>query len=916
MPSSSSEFWRAVGPYLDQALDMPEEERSVWLAQVREQNPEMAATLEKLLQEHRELAQEQFLEHSPIPPGELATMAGQTVGAYTLLSPIGQGGMSSVWLAERSDGRFDRRVAVKFLNLSLLGRAGGERFRREGSILGLLAHANIAELLDAGVSAAGQPYLVLEHVDGEPIDHYCDGRQLAVERRVRLFLDVLAAVAHAHGNLIVHRDIKPSNVLVRVDGQVKLLDFGIAKLLEEERQAAAATLLTLDGGSVLTPEYAAPEQVTGRAVTTATDVYGLGVLLYVLLSGQHPAGPGPHSPAKLVEAIVHTEPPRLSQAVADTGKDPESLARNAALRSSAPDKLRRSLAGDLDTIVGKALKKEPGERYSSVTAFADDLKRYLAHQPIAARPDTLGYRAAKFVRRNRVVVALALLAVIGTLAGVAGTLVQAHTARQERDFALRQLSRAEAINELNTFLLSDAAPSGKPFTVNELLARAQRLLERSQGTDEASRVELLVSIGRQYDTQDMEDKARPLLEQAYQLARGLPEPSTRAKASCALASVLSRQGELGRAEALFQEGLQQLPAQPQFVFDRTFCLQRGREVAARRGQYEEAISRIVAAQQVMSSSPFRSDLLELSIFMDLAEAYRDAGKLREADEAFREAARRLSQMGRDDTERAGTLYQNWGLAVDQMGRPRDAEALLRRAIAISQASQSGKNVPPMILVNYARVLRNLNRLPEAARYAERGYAEAQTVGESIVVDQALLMRARIYRDQHDMRRSQAMLAEVEPRLRKNLPPGHIGFAALLAEKAANAEALGDSATAWKLANQALEMAEASHQEEIFYLSRFLFVRSDIELQLNRPREAAADAERVAARVLATIPPGTSSRVLGEADLRLGEALEAQGRTREANSEFQAALKNFQDTLPPDHPQIQLVTGLLRTEQAH
>ena len=236
MSALSPDQWQALSPYLDEALTMADEDLSAWLSSLRTQNPELAAQLETLLLEHRALSEEGFLEKRSVGLPDGLGLAGQEVGVYTLISQIGQGGMGSVWLAERNDGRFERRVAVKFLNIALIGKDGEERFKREGRILALLVHPHIAELIDAGVSHAGQPYLVLEHIEGDHIDRYCDKHRLSVEARIRLVLDVLRAVAQAHANLIVHRDLKPSNVLVRNDGQAKLLDFGIAKLLEGEEQ--------------------------------------------------------------------------------------------------------------------------------------------------------------------------------------------------------------------------------------------------------------------------------------------------------------------------------------------------------------------------------------------------------------------------------------------------------------------------------------------------------------------------------------------------------------------------------------------------------------------------------------------------------------------------------------------------------
>jgi len=438
MHALNPDRWQKVSPYLDEVLAMRAENRARWLASLRERDPESASLVEAALVEHRLLEEEHFLEHSP-PQLPEPVLAGQSFGTYTLISAIGHGGMGSVWLARRNDGRFERQAAVKLLNLALLGRGGEERFKREGRILGQLNHPHIAELLDAGVSSGGQPYLVLEYVDGQHADVYCDEHTRTVEERIRLFLDVLAAVAHAHTNLVVHRDIKPSNVLVTSDGQVKLLDFGIAKLLQDEAQPGAATLLTREAGSALTPQYAAPEQITGEPVTTATDVYALGVLLFVLLTGQHPAGPGPHSTAKLLKVTVETEPPRMSTIVARGGTEAELLVSSASKRGATVERLRRRLQGDLDTIVAKSLKKNPRERYSSVNSMAEDLGRYLRHEPIRARPDAVAYRAGKFLRRYWLPVSAAALVIASLSVGL-------YTASHERTIAERRFSQLRQLS--------------------------------------------------------------------------------------------------------------------------------------------------------------------------------------------------------------------------------------------------------------------------------------------------------------------------------------------------------------------------------------------------------------------------------------------------------------------------------------
>ena len=804
---------------------------------------------------------EEFLQGAAIEPATRPPAAGDALGAYTLLSPIGRGGMGTVWLARRSDGRFDRPAAVKFLSAPL-ARAGHARFRREGAILGRLAHPHIAQLLDAGVTTDGQPYLVLEFVHGVPIDEYCAAHELDTDERVRLFLDVIAAVAYAHASLVVHRDLKPSNVLVGADGRVKLLDFGIAKLLEDEEMGATA--LTRDGGSAMTPEYAAPEQVTGDAVTAATDVYALGVLAYLLLTGAHPTSGTARTPASVIKSIVDVEPRRASDAAP----------RHAASR----------LQGDLDTILAKSLKKAPAERYPTAAALGDDLERYLRQEPVHARPDTLRYRTGKFVRRNRVAVSLAAAAIVATAVGVAGTLLQGARARDERDYAVHELARAEAVNDLDNFVLADAAPGGKAFTVNDLLADAEHIVRR-QRSDDVNRVGMLVQIGLRYLHGDEQTRAHAVLQEAYTQSLQLPDPAVRARAACTFASALS--GEAGgqtRADALYDEAMRELPPGSRFMLDRIYCLQRGSEVAREAGRSREGVARAAEAERLLPNAPFQSDVLALRASMELAEALREDGRQREAAAAFERAAARLTALGREDTQNAGTLFNNWGLALSQLGRTDEAERVLRRAIDISRDNRGDEAVSPMLMVNYARVLRELHRYDEAANYAERAYGKALREGDNVVVNQSLIVRGTTYRERGDLALARQMFDEVEPRLRAHLPPGHIAFASLASERARLAQASGDLPGALTLANHALAIAEASVKaggQGADYIPGILTCRARIEIQLGRIMAATADGERAVALLSPTVEPGKPS-------LPLSQATEVLARAREAAASSQTA----------------------------
>lgn len=900
MSTLSPEQWQLLSPYLDQALAKSDDERASWLGSLGEQDPALAAQLVALLDEHRVLAQEGFLENGRFELPNAPGLAGQTLGPYTVISQIGQGGMGSVWLAERSDGRFERRVAVKFLNLARMGKGGEERFKREGSILGRLTHEHIAELVDAGVSPVGQPYLVLEYVEGDHIDRYCDQRKLDVEARLRLFLEVLTAVTHAHANLIVHRDLKPSNVLVSKDGRVKLLDFGIAKLLEGEGQEGEATLLTVEGGRAMTPEYAAPEQVTGAPVTTATDVYALGVLLYVLLTGQHPAGTDTHTPADLVKAIVDAEPRRPSDIVTPTKANAEAATTNAALRTTTADKLRRMLRGDLDTIVAKTLKKSPPERYASVTALADDLRRYLKHEPISARPDTLSYRTAKFVRRNRTAMVLATLAILALIGGITGTLIQARTARRQRDLAFRQLARAERINDLNQFLLNDAGPSNTPLKVSDLLERAGHIVERENyANDPANHVELLISIGTIYIAKNENEKGLRLLQEAYQLSRKLQEPSARAKAACGLAEALSNQQDYVRAKSLVQEGLRELPNDPQFTFDRVFCLARAAAVFNNSGEFRQAIAFDEAAEKIIENSNFQSNMLKLSVLTNLAGTYRDS-QLRQAIDSFGRVSMLVENLGYDETKTAAGIFSTSGFVFMRAGRPNEAERSFRRAMNIIGED----TVNAWGLQVYASSLRELGRLDEAASYADRACAKAKGNNNPGMLLLSLTERARIYREQRDFPHAAATFSEAEPQLRQALPPGHFFFASFASERSLLAQAAGDIPTARQLADQAVALDEAAigaGKEGEALLPVLLYRRAAIEVETVEPDKAKTDAERALSLLQASLGTDAFSRHIGAAQMALGLALHAQGKTDEARAAFRSAAQHFEKTLGPDHP---------------
>ncbi|HEY6126945.1 MAG TPA: serine/threonine-protein kinase [Candidatus Acidoferrum sp.] len=683
MVSFDPEQWPEVSRYLDDLLSLPESGRAAWLDSLRTKNRELGELLCRLLEDHRVLSNEHFLEQLPDHP--VASLAGQTLGSYKLLLNIGQGGMGDVWLAERSDGRFEKQVAVKLLRFAVASSGGASRFKREGRILAQLTHPNIAELIDAGVTSDGQPYLVLEYVQGRPITQYCDEHKLAIVDRIRLFLDVLSAIACAHANLVVHRDIKPSNVLVSDTGQVKLLDFGIAKLLAEKTDVPIATHLTAEGAGAFTPQFAAPEQVTGGVITTATDIYALGLLLYLLLTGQHSAGSNTQSTAELVKAIVETEPRRASEAVSSSAS-----AEIAGKRGTTREKLRRQLRGDLDTILGKMLKKNVAERYSSVTAVSDDLQRFLNLLPISARPETFAYRAVKFVRRNRAVVALAFLAASALVAGLAGTLIQSRIAREQRDAAVRELARANRVTDFmtNMFKISDPSEArGNSVTAREILDKAAREVDPGLNYDPRLQVEMMQVMANVYRRLGLYSVSQSLLERAIQVAEAAEGPASPAvlRSMNDLGTVLVQQNRPADAEKLQRQALELASHSLDPRHEVTLSIKSGLATTLmEESRFDESIrlARDVLQTQTQVFGP--GDPRTLGTMNNLAIMLARSNRLDESEKLQREAieiGRRVR--GSDDPEVLNAMG-NLGATLIFMGRDLEAESVLQQTYDIQK----------------------------------------------------------------------------------------------------------------------------------------------------------------------------------------------------------------------------------------
>jgi serine/threonine protein kinase len=896
MPKIDSARWRELSPYLDRALQLAGEERAAWLQSLRAENPALAADLEYFLTQQQLLAQEGFLEGSPASVLNHAFLAGQAVGAYVLEALIGRGGMGSVWLARRGDGRFEGKVAIKLLSAALIGQTGEERFRREGRMLARLTHPNIARILDAGVTSGGQPYLVLEYVEGSRIDGFCDERKLSIEARLRLFLDVLAAVAHAHANLIVHRDIKPSNIHVTEDGVAKLLDFGIAKLLEDDDQIDAATQLTRAGGRVFTPEYAAPEQLLDERITIATDVYSLGVLLYELLGGQHPTGGNRTPPLQHMRLVLETDPVRLS----DTGTCAAN-ANAAHNRGLTPQKLKRALRGDLDNIVARALKKAPGERYASVSAFADDVRRYLGNEPVLARADNVWYRIRKFIARNRVAVSAAVLALVTILGSLAFALTQMIEVRTQRDQARYEARRANASGDFMSLMLSEVGPGGQPLPMRELLDRGLAMLNKQYGEDPRFMIGMLIQLSGRYLDIGESEKELEALERAEALARGLGDPEQIARVQCNTVETELTLGHIDRARARMLDAEQQLaklphPAPLQLQQD---CLRERAYLAERDRDFENAKALQEQTLAIYERAGEMNTLAYAAALNDLARLSSELGRYKEALAWNIRSEQADLANGRGDTMGRITVLANRAAILSAAGESKRAEELEADVFRRLEVNAGHGGIPPRILIRSGDILARLGRNNEAVRSLTQG-AEGAAGKLPEWEARARLSLGSVQLTLGRLEEAGRLFDKVEAYWRKNEADNRRWLALLTQSRARLYAASGRADEARALMEGLLRDLGYPQDQASAYLAGALLTAATLELnsgRLERAEVLAGEAVRLAERT--AIDPDRSADV-GEALLVLGRSRVGRGNPGAARAVLERAARCLTNGLGPTH----------------
>ena len=899
--------WTRLNRLLDEALDLTPEERTSWLSSLGPEHDAVKPGLAALLAHAHSVADARFLD--TLPPvnfnaGAFEDTASTQVGPYRLLREIGRGGMGTVWLAERSDGTLRRPVALKLPWGAWPRAALAGRMLRERDILGALTHPNIARIYDAGVAPEGRPYLALEYVEGQAIDVYCDAQPLDVNARVRVFLQVAGALAYAHAQLVIHRDLKPSNILVSGDGQVHLLDFGIAKLLEEG-QTKETLLSQFAGGSPHTPEYASPEQIAGGPLGIASDIYSLGVVLYELLARARPYRVQRDSLRAMHDAIVEIDPPPPSAVAAD----PVTA---------------RTLRGDLDTIVLKALKKRPEERYATVNALADDLQRYLDGLPVAARPDSRLYRLRKLVARNRIAAAATAATLTAIVAGAGVAAWQAHEARLQRDAAIRERVRAdanaEAANraariaranfELTDYLTADLASGRSTTDLEQQLERAILTVRSQYRDDPLLRLHLLLGIAGRFRQLGSFDRHRALVAELEKTATAAGDENVLAQLQCWRARDLSQGGNAAAARALIDPVIARLrssgaPAMEILIS----CLADESAIARLAGDSPRAIAAVEEVRRLEEENGLVRTDNHTDTLLLLARAYSQAGRYREAATAVARSVELRIELGREDTPGMMNVRTVQATVLREGGQPQQALPILSSTMETHTSKGGAPASIPVLEYETGLTLVRLGRAGEALPFLTRAGAAARARGDATLIRASSVAAVLALADSRQLPRARAMLAETERLYTRLRAEQQYTARQVLFAGAHLALADGDPAKAGAYLDEARRMLTTLKNEDDPAWRVFHSYAARAALAGRRYDDAAA-AARAALRLSQqqAIDPNASVFV-GEDLLVQAEVLIAQGETTRGRETAHRAVTVLEKTAGPKHPAVERATAL-------
>lgn len=741
-----AERWQRLETVFFTALELDPAARKIYLDEACGEDAALRLELESMLSAEEDgmaLALESRLlaENQVSVPGPV-NLVGSQIGPYRLEELIGEGGMGEVYLARRDDDQYEQKVALKLVKPGHRSAQMLTRFRMERQVLARLTHPNITQLLDGGIDREGRPYLVMQYVEGIPITDFCDKNALSIDDRLDLFRTVCRAVQHAHRSLIVHRDLKPSNILVTEDGVVKLLDFGIAKLLDPEWDLSVA--VTQSQVRLMTPEYAAPEQVKGDAITTATDVYALGVLLYEILSGRRPYRLGNRMQVEIERVICEEIPARPSTAVteivpedaAQPTNNPESVSR---ARRTGVSRLKKMLQGDLDNIVMMALRKEPERRYVSAEQLSQDIERYLDGHPVAAQKDTTGYRLKKFVRRNRVAVLAVSIIFLLLMGFTISTIIQSRALARERDRAQVEAETATQVTQFLVELFDSADPNenqGEPVSVQEILRKGAERIEEDLVDQPEVRSTILAHLGRVHNRLGLLDESSALFLQSLALHQELYGDKSIEAASIqtSIAENLVNRGRFDEADSLLDLSLAvQRAGLHEEHKDIAATLNAKAGVAYHRGAFDQAENYFKESISIWIANKGDTDNQIVIGYSGLAAAQIANKKQVEAELNLLRALEVADSLKITKHIVLAGVLNNLGHLYATQERLEEADSLFVLSLAMRRELFGDQHqIIPVSLNNLAMMRRQMGRLDEAEQFALEGLVLQRRIGGTVV----------------------------------------------------------------------------------------------------------------------------------------------------------------------------------------